>query len=60
MLRSDAKVPDDQTVSPATAARVSLARAADQVFSLALRVNSIRQSRLDLADAVDQIDEDFL
>ena len=59
MLRSDAKAPDDQTVSPATAARVSLARAADQAFSLALRVNSIRQSRLDLADVVDQIDEDW-
>ena len=59
MLRSDAKAPDDQTVSPATAARVSLARAADQAFSLALRVNSIRQSRLYLADVVDQIDEDW-
>ena len=59
MLRSDAKAPDAQTVSPATAARVSLARAADQAFSLTLRVNSIRQSRLDLADVVDQIDEDW-
>ena len=59
MLRSDAKAPDDQTVSPATVARVSLARAADQAFSLALRVNSIHQSRLDLADEVDQIDEDW-
>ena len=59
MLRSDAKAPDAQTESPATAARVSLARAADQAFSLALRVNSIRQSRLDLADVVDQIDEDW-
>jgi len=59
MLRSDAKAPDDQTVSPATAARVSLARAADQASSLALRVNSIRLSRLDLADVVDPLDEDW-
>ncbi len=36
-----------------------MARAADQAFSFALRVNSIRQSRLDLVDVVDQINEDW-
>lgn len=58
-LRSDPKGPADQAVSPAKAARVSLARAADKAFNLALRVNGIRQSRLDLADAVDQMEEDW-
>ncbi len=58
-LRSDPKGSADQAVSPAKAARVSLARAADKAFNLPLRVNGIRQSRLDLADVVDQIEEDW-
>ena len=38
---------------------MSLARAADQAFKLALRVGGIRQSRLDLADVVEQLEEEW-
>ncbi|MEP5153415.1 hypothetical protein [Planktotalea sp.] len=38
---------------------MSLARAADQAFKLALRVGSIRQSRLELSDMVEQLDENW-
>ncbi len=38
---------------------MSLARAADQAFKLALRVGGIRQSRLDLTDVVEQLEEDW-
>ena len=41
------------------AARMSLARAADKAFKLALRVGGIRQSRLDLADVVEQLEQDW-
>lgn len=46
-------------MSPAKAARVSLARAADTAFNMALRVNGIRQSRLDLAEVVDHLNDDW-
>ncbi|MGB7319002.1 MAG: FliM/FliN family flagellar motor C-terminal domain-containing protein [Planktotalea sp.] len=58
-LRSDQADPEEQTVSPVKAARMSLARAADQAFKLALRVGGIRQSRLDLAEMVEQLDDDW-
>jgi len=58
-LRSDPAGPDDPAVSPAKAARVSLARAADTAFNLAVRVTSIRQNRLDLSEVVDKIDDDW-
>lgn len=58
-LRSDQADPDEQAISPVKAARMSLARAADQAFKLALRVGSIRQSRLDLADMVEQLEESW-
>lgn len=38
---------------------MSVARAADKAFGLALRVNGIRQSRLDLAELVDQLRGDW-
>ena len=58
-LRSDQTGPEEQAVSPVKAARMSLARAGNQAFNLALRVGGIRQSRLDLADMVEQLDDDW-
>jgi len=56
-LRVESSMPEEAAISPARAVRVALARAADQAFSLALRAGSIRQSRLDLADVVEHINE---
>jgi len=58
-LRSESAGPEEHTMSPVKAARMSLARAADQAYGLALRVSGIRQSRVDLADMVDQLEEDW-
>ena len=58
-LRSDTSGTEEQSVSPVKAARISLARAADKAFELALRVSGIRQSRLDLADMVEQLNEEW-
>ena len=56
-LRSEPASSQEQAVSPAKAARLSLARAADKAFELPMRVNAIRQSRLDLEDVVESLDE---
>jgi flagellar motor switch protein FliM len=53
-LRSEPASSQAQAVSPAKAARLSLARAADKAFELPMRVNAIRQSRLDLEDVVER------
>lgn len=58
-LRADRPEPEEQAMSPARAVRVALSRAADQAFSMALRVGSIRQSRLDLTDVVAAFDESW-
>ncbi len=58
-MRSDPTRAEEQAVSPAKAARLSFARAAEQTCKLALRVGSIRQSRLDLADVVEKLEEDW-
>lgn len=58
-LRSEQVGAEQKAVSPVKAARISLARAADQAFKLALRVGAIRQSRLDLSEVVEQIHDDW-
>ncbi len=58
-LRSEPASAEEQAVTPAKAARLSFARAADQAFDLPLRVNAIRQSRLDLADVVENLEESW-
>lgn len=50
---------EEQSVSPAKAVRVALARASDQSISLALRVGGIRQNRVELADALEMVDESW-
>lgn len=58
-LRSEPSGIDEQAISPVKAVRMALARASEQAFNLALRVISIRQSRLDLAEAVEKIEDDW-
>ena len=58
-MRSEPKGAQESAVSPAKAARLSLARAADKAFELPLRVSAIRQSRLDLADVVDSLEDSW-
>jgi len=58
-LRSEPASAQEQAVLPAKAARLSLARAADKAFELPMRVNAIRQSRLDLADVVESLEEEW-
>jgi flagellar motor switch protein FliM len=56
-LRADRVVPESTAISPVKAVRQCMARAADQIFSMAVRIGGIRQSRVDVADVVAQIDE---
>lgn len=58
-LRAERAEPEEQVMSPARAARMALARAADQSIGLPLRVGSIRQSRLDLADVLSLIEDSW-
>ena len=58
-MRSESASAQEQAVSTAKAARLSLARAADKAFELPMRVNAIRQSRLDLADVVESLEEEW-
>lgn len=55
-LRTDRSSPVEQAVSPVKALRLALARAVDHVIKLPLRVQSVRQSRLDVSDTLTQID----
>lgn len=58
-LRSESRGEQEQAMSPAKALRMGLARAADQVIQLALRVDSIRQQRLTLAETLEQVPMDW-
>ena len=58
-LRSEASGSDEQAISPVKAARMGLARAGEKAFNLALRIGSIRQSRLELAEVAEQLHDDW-